>query len=95
MEKGSKSDNQKISKKVIEKIIENAENILLLIERGIITKNEIREMLGLKKEFPEKVGNGLTGAIRGQIQPNNRGLRDKTRDKKAHRRAFFILIKIW
>lgn len=33
-----------------EKIIENAQNVLILIEKGIVTKEEVREMLELKEE---------------------------------------------
>lgn len=32
-----------------EKIIENAEKVILLIEKGILTKNDVRKMLGLKE----------------------------------------------
>ena len=32
---------------ISEKIIKNAQNILILIENGIITKEEVKEILGL------------------------------------------------
>jgi len=36
-------------------IIENVDNVLRLIERGILTKEEVREFLELKLKSPEKI----------------------------------------
>ena len=43
---------QKAMPKIIipETIVENAKNILLLIEEKILTTSEVREMLGLEKD---------------------------------------------
>ncbi|MFH1582455.1 MAG: hypothetical protein ABIA08_01715 [bacterium] len=39
---------------ISEKIIENTQNVLILIERGIITKDEVRKMLELKPKTSKK-----------------------------------------
>ncbi len=38
-----------------ETIIENAQNVLSLIEQGIITKDEARIMLGLEPKTPKDI----------------------------------------
>lgn len=40
--------SQQVRVFVSEKIIEYAQNILILIHRGILTKEEVREMMGLE-----------------------------------------------
>ena len=45
--------------KIKQKVIENADGVVRLVANGILTKEEVRRMMGLKERKIKRKGQGL------------------------------------